>query len=281
MQVLVAELYGNYAHFKIHETTRENLSYPIPPRTTIVGMLAGIMGIDRNIYWKSDNELRNIRIGLQILNPIIHYFLKVNYQSSKSTINLGKKAKLLLHPDPLLVRYNKLEHDEYIKKMKYPIARGQNMPIRLNLLYNVRYRIFIHSDNKEIYENIKNRLKNHLYVYPPYLGHANLLANWDYIGEYNAKIITSDSRCDSVVPFASINKDIFDFKYIGNPILYNLPLSMKVINEKKEISPANVTLDKVHNVFLSDLKQPFYGHFNELYQIKINNNQINFTFLPT
>ncbi|MCX8153608.1 MAG: CRISPR-associated protein Cas5, partial [Candidatus Bathyarchaeota archaeon] len=40
-----------FAHFRKHFSTTSSLSYSFPPRTTIAGMMAAILGYDRGAYY--------------------------------------------------------------------------------------------------------------------------------------------------------------------------------------------------------------------------------------
>ncbi len=287
MKTLVVEISGDFAHFRAHETTRENISYPFPPRTALVGMLAAILGYPRNSYWFENHPLRNIKIGLQILNPISRMFMKVNYQSTKSTINIsnGSNTSILLSPDPLATELHKLSHKEYKKELEKPkYSRGQNMPTRLNLLCDVKYRLFIFTDDAELYNNLAQRLKDHKYTFPPYFGHANLLAKWKLIGEFET--IPSDNNTlqnsSSIVPFSVLEMKDMSFDGLGISVQYNVPMAMKLIDEKKEIQLKNIRLSKVESIFMVENSQSFSGLFkkNTLFKINLNDEPLLFNFLP-
>ena len=47
-KVLVFEVYGKYAHFKKPYTTTSPLTYSIPSRTALTGIIGAIIGIEKN-----------------------------------------------------------------------------------------------------------------------------------------------------------------------------------------------------------------------------------------
>ena len=44
MNIIAFRLFGDYAHFSHPETIYSSLTYPVPPKTTIMGFLAAVIG---------------------------------------------------------------------------------------------------------------------------------------------------------------------------------------------------------------------------------------------
>lgn len=51
MQILAFRLMGKMAHFRRYYSNSTALTYSVPPRTTIAGILAGLLGIERDTYY--------------------------------------------------------------------------------------------------------------------------------------------------------------------------------------------------------------------------------------
>lgn len=51
MQILAFRLLGKMAHFRRYYSNSTALSYSVPPRTTIAGILAGLLGMERDTYY--------------------------------------------------------------------------------------------------------------------------------------------------------------------------------------------------------------------------------------
>lgn len=51
MKFLVFDLKGKFAHFRKFYTNSSSLSYLVPPRTVIEGMVAAILGFERDSYY--------------------------------------------------------------------------------------------------------------------------------------------------------------------------------------------------------------------------------------
>jgi CRISPR-associated protein Cas5h len=67
--VLVFDVWGEYAHFRKYYTTTSPLTFSIPPRTAICGLIAGIIGIDKDAYLR-DFTKEKADIAVRILAPV-------------------------------------------------------------------------------------------------------------------------------------------------------------------------------------------------------------------
>ena len=207
MNILVLDISASYAFFKIPEGTRSSYSFPFPPKTAIIGLLAGIIGEDRNQYWNDDDKFSNLKIGLQILSDVSTIPIKFNYWRSRSTITV-EGYKFVLPGD--------------VKD------RGYTTQVKLDFLTDVKYRIFIGIESLTDWEDLVNRLQEKRYYYPPYLGHANLLAEIDFIGYFNSNNITNGNY-STIIPKSALDNDIeVDYSNIGGfKIVYGVPTKYK------------------------------------------------------
>lgn len=46
-KMLVFDVWGDYAHFRRFYTTTSPLSFPIPPRTALCGLIGAIIGLEK------------------------------------------------------------------------------------------------------------------------------------------------------------------------------------------------------------------------------------------
>lgn len=66
MQVIQFNLQGKMAHFRKYYSNSTALSYYVPPVTTIKGILAGVLGMERDSYYKLfSNQQCQIAISVQ------------------------------------------------------------------------------------------------------------------------------------------------------------------------------------------------------------------------
>ena len=66
--VLVFDVWGEYAHFRKYYTTTSPLTFSIPPRTALCGLIAGIIGLDKNEYLKHFTKDK-ADITVRIISP--------------------------------------------------------------------------------------------------------------------------------------------------------------------------------------------------------------------
>ena len=219
-KAIVFELRGRFAHFKVPETTRGAISFPFPPRTALLGMIAGILGYPRNSYWKEGHPLREARIALEIVNPLKMYPMKVNYTQTKSDFVFKVDGlKILIPSDPV-----------------DPSRRGFTTQFRLDLVQDPCYRVYFSLDDRELFDALAEALKGHQYKYVPYLGHANLLAEIEMISVVDYELAPiGEHEVSGLVPLSTVKVDADSFIAGDFHIVHGVPMSMRVIDEPESL----------------------------------------------
>lgn len=78
LEILSFDIKGKFAHFRKFHGNNTALTYSIPPRTTIIGMLGNILGYEKDSYYeKLDSE--KLKVGIRILSGIKKTFHRLNY----------------------------------------------------------------------------------------------------------------------------------------------------------------------------------------------------------
>jgi len=176
-KVLVFDVSGRFAHFKQIHTTTSPLTYSIPPKTALSGMLACVLGKDRDTYY-DDFSAENFEIGIKIKKPIKKQRININYLSteedSNDVMNLGK------------------DFPESIERKRIP----------LEVVHSPEYRIYFWVESEELREDILDLFQKGKSVYTPYLGLSEFIANIEFKGSYEAKKRTSEGVViiDTVLP---------------------------------------------------------------------------------
>ncbi|NPV43982.1 hypothetical protein H0A61_00623 [Koleobacter methoxysyntrophicus] len=85
--LLSLDIAGKMAHFRKFYTNSSSLSYPFPPRTTIIGMLAAILGIERDGYYDLFSR-ESAKIGVRIMGSSRSIIQTVNYINTKELRHL-------------------------------------------------------------------------------------------------------------------------------------------------------------------------------------------------
>lgn len=270
MKILVFDLSGDFAFYKMPEGTRGSYSFPFPPRTSLLGLLAGIIGKKRNSYWKNEDPLNESRIALEILKKPVNIGIKMNYNQTKTIISIFKDIKIILPKNPV-----------------DPNARGFTTQVRINYLKDVKYRIYFNHPDEKIYENISNFIRNNFYTFPPYLGHANCLAEIKFIDEFlyeNKTFDTKQITLSGIIPLSTLNPDTVGLTDGTFKMIYNVPNKMKINSYNEETDTYEAVLDKLESFIYNEKqsKTPLIANeWNENYfSIKIDGKIKNLSFIP-
>jgi CRISPR-associated protein Cas5h len=184
--LIVFDLSGYFAHFRKHFSTTSSLSYTFPPRTTLCGIIAGILGYNRDEYYEVFSS-ENCRIGLQVMKPVRRLLQVVNYlMTDKESISFFKRTFRWLDK-PAQIRLELITADERIPS-------------------EVHYRIFFHHEDADLMESLEDNMLSGKFYYPPSLGTANNLATIRYIGNVETEIFqpSGDIYVSTVIPLSVV-----------------------------------------------------------------------------
>ena len=175
--VLIFDIWGDYAHFRRFYTTTSPLTFPIPPRTALCGLIAAIIGKEKkyNEYLKYF-ALNEASIGLRLLNPVKKVMIAENLIHTKNAKGPG---------------------------MNLITERTQ---INFEFLKDQKYRIYFHHVDEDIYQELKENLISHKSVYTPCLGLSENIANFEFVGEFKVKSETTGGyiQINTVLPTEKI-----------------------------------------------------------------------------
>ena len=203
-KVLAFDISAQYGHFKVIYATTSALTYPIPSKTAIYGLVGNIIGLSNksNEYLKSFKEGK-CWIAIQVLNPISTQRININWSASPGAIKQRK---------PTLV-----EH-----------------------LSKPAYRVYFAHEDDALYQNLKEHLKNHTSVYTPCMGLAYLLANFEFQDEYEIeKKAGAEIDVHSIVPmsvFESFGEEIERDNFITSMSQYAVEMTpQRDVTKREEV----------------------------------------------
>ena len=180
-RALAIELSANMATFRRGYTTTSTLTYIAPPKTTLEGLFAGIVGKDFDTYHAL---LENAKIAILIMAPIRSIMITQNMLFGKS----GQENT---------------DINTYPKRTQ----------VKFQYLMSPRYRLYFY-DSSPFYEELKTMLENGESYYTPYLGAANCIATVRYLGEASVSEMIADKPVDihsvlplDVMPVNSVDMD--------------------------------------------------------------------------
>lgn len=163
MEVLVFDLIGKMAHFRKYYTNSSSLSYYFPPRTTIMGIIAGIIGFERDSYYEIFSE-EKCKISVSIKTPLRKKINTVNYVWAENIKQVNLSAK---------------QHTQVPLEIILPEEYTNS----------IVYRIFFRHKDYEIFNKVNEMVTKERVCFPPYLGLSEFIANirYVYLGEAEEK----------------------------------------------------------------------------------------------
>lgn len=162
-KVLIFDIKGPMAHFRKYYTNSSSLSYLFPPRTVVVGLIAGLLGLPSERHTKEKEDI---------------YYEKFDEKSCLVAISLRSEIRRIMQT----VNYIRTKSLSEVDGS----AGGTQIPLEILLPengYDVIYRVYFYHVDEGIYDELKERLEKQMFVFPPYLGITEFLASIDYIDE--------------------------------------------------------------------------------------------------
>jgi len=194
-ECLSFELRGQWGHFRRVEGNIVKQTYRIPPRTTITGIIAAILGLERDSYYDAFasecsgiavepiDELRTMNLPQNTLSTAKEHM---------KTVPTRGHARVSL-PDPTELRQ---QHN-------------------YEVLVDPAYRIDVRLDDEMLFGKLQTRLEEGTSYYPPSLGLSEHLAEVEYLGTFDVKPREAgDTDVDSVVVEAVDDIELAP----GNPV---------------------------------------------------------------
>lgn len=178
---------STWAHFKRVGRSVTKQTYRIPPRTTVAGMLAAIVGAPRNSYY----DVFGAETAAIAITP----------QFDIRTINVPTTG---LGTDPGQdVTQSAGSRRSY--KLTYQDTTGDRQLHAYEVLADPVYRIDVALEDEEFYTTLREHLVNGTSVYPPSLGKSEYLATITDVSTEQEPMRVAKSGTpdiDSVVPMS-------------------------------------------------------------------------------
>ena len=257
MEILSFDIVGKFAHFRKYYTTNTALSFTIPPRTTIMGIVGAILGKQRDSYYE---ELASdkLRIGIQVKSRIKKSIHRVNYLMINRKDDFRGKQLHIQTPVELLSGEK--------------IGKGE-----------VRYKLYVSyfEGNEKIYDELKKALLNSRIHFNVTLGTANHTASIE-----NIKLFDNDA-----VESVSFEDDLIDIHSACNSNKISKVEFSKIENYKydfieEDLLPSDFKsnydreLSKMNRVIFTTGDIPLRARFSgELYRIQDEKGKYHIQFL--
>jgi len=213
MKVLRLKLYQPQAHYRLPFTYQRRHTYPIPPYSTVIGMLCNVLGI-RNLKGEGEPEDENFKELKRIKLSVAGRF------SAKTTEyiwfrNLSKAS----HQG----RFGSKTNRRIDGLVEHP---GGQSPVSIDILNDIHLLIYVHHEDAGFLEKIKDAFsKPERWLSPLHLGRAE---DWVVIEDV------------SVVPLSDTEKPVRGYpdwffyvpeeKAPGVGLTYRLPTFYRLVD---------------------------------------------------
>jgi len=220
--ILIFDVSSEYAHFRKFNTTTSPLTYSIPTRPALAGLVGAILGIEREASFGKFGEgaipLADIfskeksAMAIQILKPIQKANIGFNLLDTEKTPSSFFNIK-------------------------------QRTQIEFELLKNPSFRIFIAIQDKKLFDDLVIRIKENRTHFTPYLGLSQFTASLRFVDVLEANLSTMDDFQEVVTAVNLRNIEgnnaidfdyTEDFKYTSD----TMPVQMqsdRVVTEYSEV----------------------------------------------
>ncbi len=166
------DIAADFAHFRRVGNNTAKPTYHVPPRTTVAGLLAGLMGLPRDSYYDLFGPY-NSAIAV-VPKQVSH-----TYTMALTTVNTNEKSIETLPPDRDGRRSD-------AKKMLTPRSYIEQDRQRdtYQMLVDPVYRIFVALADDDRHTELRQRLENRRFHYSPSLGLSECLAEIRNVGMF-------------------------------------------------------------------------------------------------
>lgn len=219
-KIIVFDISSEYGHFRKFNTTTSPLTYSIPSRPAIIGMIGAISGIEREIGAGKFHEL---------VVPVAEVFSKENADVAIQILNPIKKAN---------IAFNLLDTEKTAASFFNIKQRTQ---IEFELLKNPSFRIFVSIKDENLFEQLVSKLQENKTHFTPYMGLSQFTATTNLVTvEVGNSIISQDYIDIQTAVNISNTERKFDFKHTSE-FKYNsdtMPIEMtkdRVVVEYSEV----------------------------------------------
>ena len=226
-EVLIFDLQGEYGHFRKYNTTTSPLTYSIPTRTAIAGILGAILGMER--------ELRD-GVYSEGAEPVQEFFSKERSDIAVQIINGVKKEN---------IGFNLIN----TKKSFYDLTQAGRTQIEFELVKDVHYRVYLAMHDSSKFEELLERIVHKRHHFTPYLGLAQFTTIVEFVQKATAQKVQGNNEFTDIITAVNMSKlqgeppvkFQREFFYSAN----NMPISMNRDREVLEYS--DVLIEKNGN----------------------------------
>lgn len=256
LKLLSFRVSGQFAHFRKFYTNASSLSYLIPPRTVIMGMLASVLRYERDSYYE--------------------VFRPEKFRIS-TAVTPGTRIKKKMQSMNYL-------HFKYHNLLCRGTGEGKNMhaQCKLELLMpeskTIDYTIYVGvvaEDSLKLLDDLEARIRQRDFGYGVYLGQRQFRADINHLRSYSAESISFMENSEHTDTLCIQENGELDMTHAENlnihMVVDQMPVHMekeKPVGKKKAKSDPGRLTHIVKRVLYEKSGKPIFGKFKNGYQIK-------------
>ena len=183
MEILSFKIKGKLAHFRKYYANNTAFSFSIPPRTSLMGIVAAVMGWPKESYYEELSS-EHIHFGIRVLTPLKKSFHRLNLLSIKSSGDMAKKWSSDFRGEGGRIQ------------TPFEVVSGWN--IRKD---EIKYQIFLSptESGKETFSTLKNHFLSHNPVFNITFGTANFTASIYDIETVEEGMVSEQNSSDFII----------------------------------------------------------------------------------
>jgi CRISPR-associated protein Cas5h len=266
MEILCFKISGKLAHFRKYYANNTAFSFSIPPRTSLMGIVAAIMGWERDSYYDTLSS-DNFNFGIRVLTPLKKSFHRLNLLSIKKLGDINKNWSSDFRGQGGRIQ------------TPFEVVSGFNL-----VKNDVIYQVFVSPKNNgiETFEHIKKKFQSGEFVYNISLGVANFNARLGDVKIIDAGAFTEKKSNDYILIHSAIpSKHVDNIKFEQNELgSYNFVEEDMMPGDY--IGNNNREVKKMNKLLFSTTTSPLRIKTKSSYfQLNLDNELINIQFMDS
>lgn len=214
-RLLIFDLTGKFACWKKFYSNSSSLTYEIPPRTSIIGILASILELPRDSYYEKFSS-ENCNISLAIKSKLKKKFYCMNY-------------------------FKKPNQRDYTQ-VRLEVLTPKNIQEEV-----IKYRIYVYLNDDNLFDKLVRKIKERSLGFGIYLGQRQFRGDVEYIDDLNLNKLKNGNKLKIVENVCEINsvvnlKNLKNKEEIENTdyVVETVPIDFNFCGTKKELN-TNIT----------------------------------------
>lgn len=265
MEILSFKIKGKLAHFRKYYANNTAFSFTIPPRTTLMGIVAATMGWPKDSYYE-DLASDNIRFGIRVMQPLKKGFHRLNLLSIKSVGDISKKWSSDFRGEGGRIQ------TPFEVVSAWDIGKGE-----------VEYQVFINPQpgSEAMFEQIKQHFMVKEPVFNISLGTANFSAQlFEVVLFEQSQIVQKGNFEEYILMHSAIPVEIVEDLHFNKEEYENYNFVEEDMMPGEFIQNYNREVKKMNRLLFSTTPNPLRVKLNSpYYQLDSNGKKINIQFM--